>query len=96
MPSTTKNFKKGLNTMKELEEALAIYNRMAQYTYVDPKRIEAIESSINKLQQLLKENSLNKPYTTEIVARQGLRSRIYRFFTSLFRINRPRSRRKQL
>lgn len=79
---------------KEYNEALAIYNRMAQYTYVDPKRIETIESSINKLQQLLKENSLNKPYTTEIVARQGLRSRIYRFFISLFRINRPRSRRK--
>ena len=39
------------SAMEELEEALAIYNRMAQYTYVDPKRIEAIESLITKLQE---------------------------------------------
>ena len=39
------------SAMEELEEALAIYNRMAQYTYVEPKRIEAIESLITKLQE---------------------------------------------
>ena len=80
--------------MEELQEALAIYNRMAQYTDVDQEHIEAIKAFINKLQQLSKERTLNKPYTMEIAARQGLLPRIYRFFASRFRKNRPGRSRK--
>ena len=36
--------------IEELKEALAIYRRMAEYTYVDEKRVQAIESYLNDLQ----------------------------------------------
>ena len=36
--------------IEELKEALAIYRRMAEYTYVDGKRVQAIESYLNDLQ----------------------------------------------
>ena len=89
-----KNIQRFDLAIEGLNEALAIYNHIAQYTYVDQERIEAIEAFINKLQQLPKERTLNKPYTTEIAARQRLLPRIYRFFSSLFRKNRPGRSRK--